>query len=298
MAIGDTEADPAYPEFWLNEAHQYLRANTVMPRLVRTDLDDELAEEGDAVNITELGGLTVRDKQEDTSITTDSPSNSTVQVTLDQHKYIAWTLEDTADAKAVDEALDYLSKSIALLAEEIDKELLGLYSSVATQVGSAGTDVREGTVIDARQKLNDLKAPMGDRALVVSSKDEASLLEVDKFTEASSIGNEGEAIREAQLGRLYGFDTYMSQLVQETGSSPVQTHNIAFDPDAFVLASRPLPQPTEGATSVAQEDSETGIVMRYTRQYSIDKLATTHVIDVLYGTKAVRADELAVEVLA
>ncbi|MDZ7703355.1 MAG: P22 phage major capsid protein family protein [Trueperaceae bacterium] len=297
MAISDTEADAAYPEFWLATAIGALRANTVMANLVRRDASSELADEGDIVNVTKRGDVTVRDKTEDTPIQTDSPSNTKVPVAMDTHKYVAWTLEDTSDAKAVDEAVEYVEDAMIGLAEAIDSDLLTLYSDVANDVGEGGQDITDSTILDARKQLNDQKAPMSGRNLVVSSKDDRALLAIDKLSDGSTPEG-GQALREAQLGRIYGFDAFMDQNVQTSGSNPTITHNLAFHRNAFYLVSRTLKTSPEGAVSTVMTDPVTGMAFRYTRQYSIDDLATKHVIDVLYGVKSVDENRYAVEVLA
>ena len=295
-----SEVSPAMPEFWLARAIGRLKANLVMARLVRRDVDGVVAEQGETVNIIKRGSLTVRDKTANNDVQSDAPANTKIPVKLDQHKYVSWHLEDTASAKAIDDAVNYVEDGMQGLAEAVEASLLALHSDIATEVGVAGLDLSETSLLRARKALNDQKCPQLGRAMIVSTKDEISLLEVDKFTRADAIGNQGEAIREASLGRLYGFDTYMSQLVDTTPGAPDITHNVAFHRNAFVLASRPmpLPQPGSGALGAYVVDTDIGIAMRYTRQWDSDALKTKHVIDILFGVKSVDEDRHAVEVIS
>jgi N4-gp56 family major capsid protein len=293
--ITTTEAGPAIPEFWLSEALGHLKANLVMGRIVRRDGDDEVQEEGDTVNVTKRGSLTVRDKSEGSPVTADNPSNSKIAVKLDTHKYVSWHLEDNAGSKAVDESLDYVQDGMEQLAEAIESDLTDLYSDIGTSVGSGGSGLSETTVLNARKEMNKQRAPMRNRALMVSPQAETDLLGIDKFTEAQSIGGDGDVIREAQMGQLYGFNTYMSQLVQTTGSSPPTHHNLAFHPRAFMLVTRPMELPAAGATGAVMVDDDINVALRYTRQWDADELKTKHVIDVLYGVQSVDEDRLAVE---
>lgn len=299
MPITTTEAAAAIPEFWLAEALGRLKANLVMGLLVRRDADSEVAQVGDTVNVIKRGSLTVKDKSEGSAVTADSPTNTKVAVTLDKHKYVAWHLEDNAGAKAVDAALDYIADGMSGLAEAIESDLLALYTDIATEVGTAGTDLDAATILAARKALNEQRAPMQGRHLIVSPKDEVALLAIDKFTKANERGDGGQALSEASLGRLFGFDTYMSQMVPVTAGTPDSTHNIAFHGNAFMLVTRPLPLPApgSGAIGAVMADQDLGIAMRYTRQWDSDQLATKHVIDVLYGVKSIDEDRLAVEVL-
>jgi hypothetical protein len=86
--------------------------------------------------------------------------------------------------------------------------------------------------------------------------------------------------------------------VEVTSGTPDTTHNIAFHGDAFMLATRPLalPEPGSGAIGQILVDPDTNIAMRYTRQWDARQLKTQHVLDVLFGVKAVDEDRLAVEV--
>lgn len=297
--ITATSAQVAIPQFWLAMALGHLKANLVMGRLVRRDADNVIAELGDTINITKRGSLTVRDKSEDTAVTADAPTNTKVAVKLDKHKYVAWYLEDTASAKAIDDALNYVQDGAAGLAEAIESDLLALHASVANEVGTAGTDISLATLLQARKQLNDQRCPMMGRSIIVSSKDEIALLDTDRLVEADKRGDSGEALSEAQLGRIYGFDAYMSQLVDVTAGSPDATHCLAFHGNAFMLASRPMPLPEAGSGAVGEYlvDPELNIALRYTRQWDATELKTKHVIDVLYGVQAIDEDRLAVEIL-
>lgn len=298
--ITSTQTGVATPEFWLALGIGYLKANLMMARLVRRDVDRQVQQVGDTINIIKRGSLTVRDKAEGTGVTADAPANTKVAVVLDQHKYVAWHLEDLAGSLAIDAAVSYVEDGMAQLAEAIEAELLKLHSDIANSVGTAGTDLSSAALLAARKQLNDQLCPMGGRQVIISSKDEVALLDEDRLIEADKRGDQGQALREALLGRLYGFDVYMSQLVQTSGAAPVNTHNIAFHRNAFCLASRPLalPEPGSGAIGSIVVDEDTGIAMRYTRQWDSDELKTKHVIDVLFGVKSIDEDRYAVAVLS
>ena len=180
--ITDSEVSVATPQFWLAIALGRLKANLMMARLVRRDADNVIAEQGDTVNVVKRGSLTVRDKTANTDITPDAPSNTKVAVVLDQHKYVAWYLEDSASAKAIDVAVGYVEHGADALAEAVETELLKLHSSIANEVGQAGREIGLAEILATRKKLNDLKCPMMGRNLIVSSKDEISLLDTDRLS--------------------------------------------------------------------------------------------------------------------
>lgn len=297
--VTTTETADAIPQFWAAQAIGALSANLVMANLINRDATNEIAAMGDTINIIKRGALTVKDKSPNVNVVPDTPTNTKTQVVLDKHKYVAWHLEDDASAKAIADAVNYVTDGMIGIAETIETDLLELYASIANDVGTAGTDIDDATILAARLQLNLQKCPAMGRNLIVSPKDEVGLLGLDKFTSAEKRGDGGNALTEAELGRIYGFNCYMSQLVPVTAGTPDTTHNIAFHRDAFVLAMRALPLPPAGSGALGSviNDSRTGITLRYTRQWDSDALATKHVIDVLYGVAAVDEDRLAVEVL-
>lgn len=299
MPITTTQVADATPQFWAAQAIGALSANLVMANLINRDATPEIAKAGDTINVTKRGALTVKNKNAGVDVAADSPANTSVQVVLDKHKYVAWHLEDEASAKAIDDAVNYVQDGMIAIAEAIETDLLELYASIANDVGTAGTDIDAAAILAARLQLNLQKCPAMGRNLIVSPKDEIGLLSLDKFTSAEKRGDGGNALTEAELGRIYGFNCYMSQLVPVTAGSPATTHNIAFHRNAFMLAMRALPLPPAGSGALGSviNDPRTGITLRYTRQWDSDALATKHVIDVLYGVAAVDEDRLAVEVL-
>lgn len=292
-----TEAADAIPKLWLATAIGHLKANLALGRYVRRDGDEAVAEQGDTVNIVKRGALTVRTKAANTAVTPDTPTNTKIAVVLDTHEYVAWHAEDVASAKGIRQGLDYAGDAAMKMAESIEAKLMALYAEIAEEVGTGGGGLDEATILAARKKLNELRCPMMNRLLVVSPAAEVDVLELDKMTRADARGDGGAALREGSIGRVHGFDVLMSQLVATTGGTQ---HNIALHPDAFMLVTRPMPLPEEGsgAIGVVMVDPDLNIALRYTRQWDSNELKTKHVIDCLYGVKAVDEDRLAVEVLS
>jgi hypothetical protein len=270
----------------------------MLTRLVRRDFSTETGGKGQVVNIPKRGAVTVRNKAEGTGITSDAPTNTTVPVTLDLHKYVSWKIEDNAGSKAIDAGLRYLDDAIPALVEELEGLILAEYANAAVSVGVAGTPMDGDLVLDARKALNDAKVPMSGRVLVVSSADETHLLKEDKLVAANTRGDDGEAMREARIGRLYGFDVFMSQLVNTT-IGPNANHNMAMHPDAVALVTRvlPAPPPNTGALSQVVTDPISGLAFRYTQSWSSTDLAMVHTVDLIAGIDTVE-DAKMVEIIS
>jgi hypothetical protein len=304
--ITTNEAGDAIPAFWLNEVLEEYRANTLVSRLVRRDFENETGGVGDTINILKRGAITVQDKVEydagppavENPVVPESPSNSKVAVELNKHKYVSWRVEDNAGAKALSAGLNYIRDAIPALVEEIESEILAEYVNAAAAVGVVGTDIDSATIRGARLALNQAKVPTTNRFLLVSPEDDSALLGDPAFIAADKRGDGGRAMEEARLGRVFGFDTFMSQLIPTT-TGPDARHNLAMHPDGIVLAVRPLPLPPPGSGARAGllVDEEMGLAFRYTQGYSQTDMAMMHTIDILYGIKTVRPECL-VEAIA
>jgi len=83
-------------------------------------------------------------------------------------------------------------------------------------------------LLEARKVLNDNKAPVTARNLVLGSASETALLKNELFIAADQRGDGGTALENARLGRILGFDTWMDQNVNDIaeGSSDVATGTV------------------------------------------------------------------------
>ena len=104
----------------------------------------------------------------------------------------------------------------AMIAEAryVDQTLnMQVFRFLANSYGRLGvladTDVVE-RLTGVRDVMNQAKAPMGMRNMLLTSKTETTFLRNSDFTDASMIGDDGSAMRNAHLGRLYGFENWTS----------------------------------------------------------------------------------------
>lgn len=301
MATGNIrQADVAngIPVIIANATLEYFKNNTVLARLVRRDYDNEVAQAGDTVTITKLTGLTVQDKAANTDYALDQLATSKVDVVLNKHKYVSFLIEDVAKFLAKpDYQQALIDEGVAKIAEKMDADLMALRADITTNsVGSAGVDATADILVDARKKLTTSKAPMANRYAVLSAKDAAALLKLEKFTSSNWNAENGAALVEANLGRRYGFDLFECQGVETSGTSPVSTWNIAFNKNAFALVTRPLGLPGDGSGVKAYYANADGIGLRVMMSYQHAKGGWMVTIDVLYGVKTVR-EELACKIL-
>lgn len=289
QSIADTAG--FIPQVWAQRALDVLRANMVLARLVTKDSDFEPAFVGKTLNIPYPGTFTAQDKAADTPINPQTPTGgATVQVTLNKHKAVDFLVEDVARAQARPDLLDrYIRPAALAIAEAVENDLFALYTGLSTSVGTSGTDLTAATVRAARKTLNDKRVPQDTRYLVISPKDEISLLS-DSSLQSYFAFARAQGVAEGSLGRLYGFDVYMSQLVPVVAGTPNSTKNLAFHREAFILATRPFMDPpaATGVQAATVRDLDTGLVIRVLYTYDMSHRGVRVGLDILYGVAELR----------
>lgn len=189
-----------------------LRNNLVMGNLVRRDFDSEPRQKGDTFQVRKYPTFTAQEFS-----TTTSAQNVTedkVLVTLDKIADVSVEITAKELSLSIDDFTALiLTPAVQAIAQKVDNDLVKLYKDIPFHSGTAGTTPSTAAaLLAARKVLNDNKVPLMDRVGVISTAAEAKLLELDTFAEADKRGD-ATALREASLGRVYGFDWYTSQNV-------------------------------------------------------------------------------------
>jgi len=206
------------PQLWAQEGLAILEENMVMARLVHRDFSDEVANYGDVVNTRRPGTFTTARKTDVDSVVAQDAIATNVPVPLDQHVYVTFTIKDGESSKAFQDLVDlYLTPAAQQIARTVDRVLIGqAHLFLDNSVGS----LQEMTInnakdylLECREKMNVNKAYPTGRNIVLSPSAETELLKTELFISAEKRGDEGTALREASLGRLLGFDSYMDQNV-------------------------------------------------------------------------------------
>jgi len=225
------------PQLWAQEGLVMLEENMVMANMVHRDFEETVAKFGDVVNTRRPGEFRIRRKKDGTTLTQQDAVATNVQVPLDQWFYASFVIRDGEGSKSFQELSEiYLRPAMQTIARGVDRVLLGqvhrYFGGPANRVGKLGgltKDTAKDFVLEANERLNINKAPQDGRKLVMSPTSETAMLKTDLFLKANERGDGGNALQNATLGRILGFDTYMCQNVNcvlsgsETDSDPVTT---------------------------------------------------------------------------
>lgn len=216
LACYANDNDCMIPELWAQESLAILEENMVMARLVHRDFSDEVASFGDVVNTRRPSSFTAKRKTDADSVTSQDAVATSVQVPLDQHIYVTFTIKDGEASKSFQDLVEmYLTPAAQEIAGSVDRILCGqVHEFLTNNVGSLAEmtgNTAKATLLAAREKMNVNKAYAGGRNMILSPASETDLLETELFISAEKRGDDGTALREASLGRVFGFDHYMDQ---------------------------------------------------------------------------------------
>lgn len=269
-----------------------LLSNLVMGNLVNRDYEPVLANSGDTVNVPIAPNLVANNLAEGGSVQPQNPDLGNAPIVLDTHAEATFTIPDVTKALAVPDLLKvYMQPAVIAIAERIETDLLNLYAGFTanTPLGSAGTPLTESVLDAIETALFRAKVPTAQpKYLVLSDTEYGNVRQIPRFSEDRIVNGAGMAIAEGNVGKLKGFTVLRSQLVAKTGSSPINTHNIAFARDSMALVIRRLPQPLPGTGAIAEYAELGNFGMRITMSYNPNTLSQQVTVDVLYGKAVLR----------
>jgi hypothetical protein len=270
-----------------------LVGNLIMGNLVNRNYEPVLAQAGDTVNVPIAPTLVANNIAEGGTVTTQNPNLGNAQIVLNTHVEATFMVPDVTKVLAVPDLLTtYMHPAVIAIAEKIERDLLNLYAGFTanTAVGTAGTPLTEAVIDAAETALFAAKVPPDqNKYLVVDANSYSALRQIARFSEWNTTGEAGiTALIQGTVGRIKDFFIFRSQYVPQTGSSPVNTHNLAFTRDAIGLVIRRLPQPLPGTGAIAEYAELGNFGMRVVMSYQPTTLAQQFTVDVLYGCAILR----------
>ena len=215
----ETNDTAAYnPEIWAQESLMILRNNMVAAQLVHQDFSTEIAEFGDIVNTRRPNDFSAKRKTATDNVTIQDAIATNVVVPLDQHVHTSFLIRDSQMSLAFKNLVtEFLEPAVIAMAQFIDQVVYGASAqwllNNAYAAGNLGAGATKGGVLETRKIMNTNKAPINIRSLLHSVSSETDLLNIAEVLNADKIGDDGTKMREASLGRLWGFNHWMDQNV-------------------------------------------------------------------------------------
>lgn len=223
------------------ESLMRLQNNLVLGSLVHTDFSNEFANRGDTVTVRKPATFVAKDFTTETEA--QGINESSVAVKLD--KIADVTVEVTSKQLGLniqDFGVQVVDGAMQALAQKIDEDIANLYVDIPNVSGTPGTTPSAlADIANVGKVLNTNKVPFGNRRLVIDPEAQASLIILDAIAGADKSGST-LALREANMGRILGFDTFMDQNIQThtkgtLDANATGTVDVSVDPTLVTVAS-------------------------------------------------------------
>lgn len=223
------------PELWSARLLYALEKAHVATNLVNRNYEGEISNHGDTVHINTIGAITVKSYTKNTDIDAPETLTTTDQtLVIDQAKYFNFQVDDVDKVQAAGELVDTaMGRAAYALADVSDAYLLGVIAagaaagntigSAAAPVALTGSNVYEN-IVKLKTKLDKANVPNTGRTIVVPPDVHSLLLLDDRFAKSTATAGQ-EALINGLVGRIAGFDVYMSNNVKtgtgtDTGKTP------------------------------------------------------------------------------
>lgn len=198
----------------LTSAMMLFRNNSMTANLVNRDYDRDFAKKGDTVNIPVYTAPSVTDVNpgRGNAGTIDGIEASTIDVKLDQWKQVELEFNDL-ELKKIEEGRpsEALQYAVAALVDHVDSWTLnqmaiGTFNFTGTNAAKFNDP---SALTPARTLLSKNNAPMQQRRAILTPDVVGAMSDNSKLEEFMKSGD-SEALREASVGRIKGFETYES----------------------------------------------------------------------------------------
>jgi len=283
-----TTAANFIPEIWSDEIVASYKKNLVLANLVMKM--NFKGKKGDVVHIPAPGRGSASAKVATDAVTLIVDTASEVQVSINKHYEYSRLIEDIAEVQALNSMRNfYTSDAGYALAKQVDTDLIQLgrssnggagTSAYATgaYIGGDGTTAyvagsnNESALTDAAirrtiQRMDDNDTPMDGRFFIIPPSSRNTLMGLARYTEQAFVGD-GNAIRNGEIGNLYGIPVFTSSNCDTTSGSAAARVCLMGHKDSMVLVEQ--------------------VGIRSQVQYKQEYLATLFTSDTLYGVAALR----------
>lgn len=218
----DNSLDAWVPEVWAQETLAILEEQMVIGNLCHRDFNDEISEFGNTVNTRRPNEYIAKRKGVNDDVTVQASSATNIAVVLNQHIHTSFTIKDKEQTLSFQDLIRvYLNPAALSIAQKIDRILMGqvyqyfvnrdgVNKTVGQLEGLSTANVKR-RILELGQSFDENKAPPTDRFAIISPGTKADILELDHFTGADTVGDDGTALRTAALGEKLGFMWLMAQ---------------------------------------------------------------------------------------
>lgn len=197
------------PQIVANEALMQLEANLVMVGLVHKDYSSEFdGAVGDTITVKKPAKFVAKDFNGEIDVQDITEGN--VQVKMDRLVDVSFKFtskERSLDIK--DLSAQAIQPAVLAIADRIDKDILNEMANINASVSGTKNATKLTDIGNLAKTLDIAKVPTSNRRFVMCPEHRYRYLDTDLSNASFSGGT--AALRQANLGKIYNFDTFMDQ---------------------------------------------------------------------------------------
>lgn len=216
MTFFSNDTSAFVPEMWAEESVRLLWENMVYAGIVHRDFEDKVARFGETVHTRSIGTFSAKRKQNDLDDVSDQDATAQdIEVKLNQRAYVSFIIGDGERSKSREDLFEtFLEPAVGGLARFLDQCVVAnvyqFLDNVAGGLGQMSTSNGHDYLIDTRGVMNNNRVSEANRWMGLSSPSETTMQKMDLFKSAERRGDGGQALVNAILGRVAGFNTFLS----------------------------------------------------------------------------------------
>ncbi len=212
------------PTVWGTLLLQELQNAMVYANLTNRDYQGDIANFGDTVKINTLQPITLTTYTANEDIAPPQTlDGSQKELKIDQANAFNFQIDDIDNAQSYPKIMEQaMVESAYAIANKADQYLAGLYVDITNKFGDDNSpialdpDLTYETIVDAKVLLDKENVPTIGRFIVVPPWVHGLLLMNEKFVSAGTATTD-EVLSNGFIGRVSGFDVYISNNVPTTG---------------------------------------------------------------------------------
>ena len=230
------------PEIWASEALEAIEFAQITPKRVNLHWEEYL-NKGDTLHIPRLSNPTAQTKSADTAVTMEVFGPSDVEgvqdITVTTQTYVAFQVERVLKVQANQELQQKYARKIGYaLNRNIETTLTARFDAFSNAVGSAGVEITDEQIRRGWQYLADAGLfgmetdPDGDFSFITSPAGYSGLMAIDRYVR-KDYNQSGNAVERASVGDIYGFNVFVSNLLESDAAG--QHDAVMMHRDALAL---------------------------------------------------------------
>lgn len=273
------DLDVYIPAVWGERINDFFKDYIVLADFF-TDRSEEISGGGNVLYTPNMTEMSANSKSNATAVTLNSPTETSVTLTVNQWYEVSFMIEDE-EAATVKQSYTlqerYARNAAYTLADTLEEAIAALFSGFSTTVGASTTNVQDSEIRAAIATLETTGVPLytGEVAFIFHPNTFWRQVQaLDKFSLAIN-SPVNDPTDKKPAGYLYGIPVIVSQNVPNVSGSTGR-YNLLAHKDAIHFATASLGAGSKGGMVGSQ-----GI--RVQSNYIPEYLGTLTTADILYG---------------